>query len=151
MSRKYLIAAALLAACPAAFAQAPGCSVELEGNDLLQYNLRNIDVSRSCRDFTITLKHVGRQARNVMGHNVIIAGTVDITGINDDGLKAGLDADYVKAGDPRVIAHSRLVGGGESTAVTFAVTKLGGAGPYSFFCSFPGHAALMKGTITLKP
>ena len=57
---------------------------------------------------------------------------------------------YIKPGDARVIAHSPLVGGGESTKVTFPVSKLG-AGPYSFFCSFPGHSTLMKGTITLKP
>lgn len=148
MIGKLLIAAALLAAAP--IAQAAACSADLEGNDAMQFNLSNIDISKSCKEFTIRLKHVGKLPKAAMGHNVVIAKTADLAAVASDGLKAGIAADYVKAGDPRVIAHSKLVGGGESTSVTFPVAKLG-AGPYSFFCSFPGHWALMKGTITLKP
>ena len=85
-----------------------------------------------------------------MGHNVVVAKTADMKGIDSDGIKAGLAADYLKVGDTRVLAHSKVVGGGESTSWKIPVAKLG-AGPYSFFCSFPGHSALMKGTITLKP
>ena len=67
-------------------------------------------------------------------------------------MKAGLAADYIKAADARVIAHSKVVGGGESTSVVIPVAKLSATGaPLSFFCSFPGHSALMKGSITLKP
>ena len=42
-----------------------------------------------------------------------------------------------------------MIGGGESTSVTFDVSKIKDGGPYEFFCSFPGHAALMKGTISV--
>jgi len=97
------------------------------------------------------LRHVGKQPRDVMGHNVVIAKTADMAGIGADGMKAGLAADYVKAGDARVIAHSKVIGGGEATALTFEVAKLSGPGPYSFFCSYPAHSVLMKGVITLKP
>ena len=150
MIRKFLIAAALLLATPAAFAAT--CSVNLEGSDAMKYNLSNIDVSKSCKTFTINLKHTGKLARNVMGHNVVIAKSADMAGIDADGMKAGLAADYIKAADARVIAHSKVVGGGESTSVVIPVAKLSAAGaPLSFFCSFPGHSALMKGSITLKP
>lgn len=148
MIRKMLVAAALLLASPFAFAAT--CSVNLEGNDAMQYNLKNIDVSKSCKTFTINLKHTGKMAKNVMGHNVVVAKTSDMKGIDADGIKAGVAAGYLKAGDARVVGASKLVGGGESTSVSFPVSKLG-AGPYSFFCSFPGHSALMKGTITVKP
>ena len=150
MIRKFLIAAALLLATPAAFAAT--CSVNLEGSDAMKYNLSNIDVSKSCKTFTINLKHTGKLARNVMGHNVVVAKSADMAGIDADGMKAGLAADYIKAADARVIAHSKVVGGGESTSVVIPVAKLSATGaPLSFFCSFPGHSALMKGTITLKP
>ena len=149
MLRKILFASVLMLGAPAAMAAT--CSVDLEGNDMMKYNVANIDVSKSCKDFTINLKHTGKLARNVMGHNVVVAKTADMKGIDADGIKAGLAADYVKAGDSRVVAHSKVVGGGESTSIKFPVAKLTGAGPYSFFCSFPGHSALMKGTITLKP
>ena len=148
MLRKILFASVLMLGAPAAMAAT--CSVNLEGNDMMKFNVANIDVSKSCKDFTINLKHTGKLARNVMGHNVVVAKTGDMKGIDADGIKAGLASNYVKAGDTRAIAHSKVVGGGESTSVKIPVSKLG-AGPYSFFCSFPGHSALMKGTITLKP
>lgn len=148
MFRKTLIALLLLLGAPAAMAAT--CSVDIEGNDAMKFNVANIDVSRSCKDFTINLKHTGKLPKAAMGHNVVIAATSDIKGVDADGIKAGVAKGYIKPGDARVIAHSPLVGGGESTKVTFPVSKLG-AGPYSFFCSFPGHSTLMKGTITLKP
>ncbi len=149
MLRKILLATALMLGAPAAMAAA--CSVDIEGNDMMKYDLANIDVSKACKDFTINLRHAGKLARNVMGHNVVIARTADMKGVDADGMKAGLAAQYVKPGDTRVVAHTKVVGGGESTSVTFPVAKLAGDGPYSFFCSFPGHSAMMKGTITLKP
>ena len=148
MFRKTLIALLLLLGAPAAMAAT--CSVDIEGNDAMKFNVANIDVSRSCKDFTINLKHTGKLPKAAMGHNVVIAATSDIKGVDADGIKAGVAKGYIKPGDARVIAHSPLVGGGESTKVTFPVSKLG-AGPYSFFCSFPGNSTLMKGTITLKP
>jgi len=45
--------------------------------------------------------------------------------------------------------RSKIVGGGETDSVTFAVTKLGAADSYTYFCSFPGHSAIMKGTLKL--
>ena len=147
MFRKIILASILVLGTPAAMAAT--CSVDVEGNDMMKFNVANIDVSKSCKDFTINLKHTGQLPKVAMGHNVVIAATADIKGIDADGIKAGAAADYVKAGDSRVIAHSKLIGGGESTSVTFPVAKLG-AGPNSFLCSFPGHSALMKGTITVK-
>ncbi|MDR2872593.1 MAG: azurin [Xanthomonadaceae bacterium] len=148
MYRKLLLASALSILAPAAFADT--CSINLEGNDLMKYNLTNIDISRSCKEFTINFKHTGKMARNVMGHNVVIARTADINAVDKDGIAAGLNNNYVKPGDTRVIAHSPTVGGGETTSVKIPVARLTN-GPYSFFCSFPAHSALMKGTITLKP
>jgi azurin len=49
-----------------------------------------------------------------------------------------------------VIATTKLLGGGESDSVTVDVAKLKAGDAYTFFCSFPGHSALMKGTLQLK-
>ena len=147
MIRKFLVAAALLALAPSAFAAT--CSADIEGNDAMKYNVANIDISKSCKTFTINLKHTGQLAKNIMGHNVVIAKTADIKAIDADGMKAGLDNNYIKPGDDRVIAHTRVVGGGESDSVTFDVARLKAGEDYMFFCSYPGHAALMKGTLKL--
>lgn len=137
----------LLLLCASA-THAATCSLNIEGNDAMKFNLSNIDISKSCAEFTINLEHVGKLARNAMGHNIVIVRTADIAAVAADGLKAGLAADYVQADDVRVVAHSKVIGGGETSSVTIPVAKLT-AGPYSFFCSFPGHSALMKGTLTL--
>lgn len=148
MLRKTLIAMTLLLSAPLA-AHAATCSAELAGDDAMKFDKTNIDVPRSCKDFTIHLSHPGKLPKNVMGHNVVIARTADLGGVATDGMSAGPAADYVKRGDGRVLAHSKLIGSGETTSVTLPVARLAG-GPFSYFCTFPGHATLMKGTLTLK-
>ena len=123
------------------------CRTEIEGNDAMQFNVGSITVPASCSEFTITLKHSGQMPVAAMGHNVVITKASDREAVAKDGMAAGVDGDYVKPDDARVIAHTELVGGGETTSVTFPVSKLQGDGPHEFFCSFPGHWAVMKGTI----
>jgi azurin len=84
-----------------------------------------------------------------MGHNVVVSKLSDMSGVLRDGMKAGLAQDYVKAGDSRVLAKTRLLSGGESASLTFKVAKLQD-GAYGFVCTFPGHGAMMRGTIVLK-
>ncbi len=66
-----------------------------------------------------------------------------------DGMKAGAGSSYEKPGDTRILAHTKLIGGGESDSVTFDVSKIAAGGNYAYFCSFPGHWAMMKGTLKL--
>ncbi|QEY24252.1 azurin [Neisseria animalis] len=129
-------------------AAAGNCSVVVESNDAMQFDTKDIQVSKACSEFTITLKHTGTQPKASMGHNIVIAKAEDMDGVFKDGLAAGPDADYVKANDERVIAHTKLIGGGEESSVTFDPAKLAD-GSYKFVCTFPGHAALMNGTLTL--
>ncbi|QOW20536.1 azurin [Lysobacter ciconiae] len=126
------------------------CATEIEGNDAMQFNVKSITVPASCSEFKITLKHTGKMPVAAMGHNVVITTLDDMKKVAADGMGAGIDNDYVKSGDDRVIAHTKLIGGGESTSVSFDVSKIKGNGPYEFFCSFPGHSALMKGTIAVE-
>lgn len=61
------------------------------------------------------------------------------------GMAAGFDSGYLPAGDKRIIAATKIVGGGESTTITFSTSALERCGDYSFFCSYPGHSAMMRG------
>jgi azurin len=45
-----------------------------------------------------------------------------------------------------VIAFTKIVGGGQTTSVKFPASKLKKGEAYSFFCSFPGHYSIMRGT-----
>jgi azurin len=124
------------------------CTTTIEANDAMQYNADAIAVPASCTQFTIHLKHVGKMPVAAMGHNVVIARLADIAGIVADGMSVA--PEHIKADDPRVIAHSRMIGGGESAAVNFDVASIKNGGPFSFFCSFPGHSALMQGSLQVQ-
>lgn len=145
--RRLIAIAVLGLACTPLWAA--DCTATIEGNDAMQFNLKTIEVPATCKAFAVTLKHTGTLAKNVMGHNWVLASAADEAAVNADGLKAGLDNNYLKAGDTRVIAHTRIVGGGESDTVKIPLGKLKAGEPYAFFCSYPGHAALMKGTLTV--
>ncbi|CAN5251882.1 azurin [soil metagenome] len=128
---------------------AADCSAEIEGNDAMQFSKTSIEIGKGCKDFTLTLKHAGKLPKHAMGHNWVLTKAADVQAVAADGIAAGAPQNYVKPGDARVVAHTRLVGGGESDSVTFPVAKLDPAGSYGFFCSFPGHSSLMKGTLKL--
>ena len=137
-------------AAPADTAAAPAagnCATTVEANDAMQYNTKEIQVSKACKEFTITLKHTGTQPKTSMGHNLVIGKAEDMDGIFKDGAGAAA-TDYVKADDARVVAHTKLVGGGEEASLTLDPAKLAG-GEYKFACTFPGHGALMNGKVTL--
>ena len=148
MSFKKLTLAAVLsvAATPVLAAE---CVVEIESNDAMQFNTKEISISKTCEEFTINMKHVGKLPAAAMGHNVVIAKTAEMQAVANDGIAAGVANNYVKEGDERVVAATKLIGGGESTTVTFPVKDLVEDTDYTFFCSFPGHSALMKGAVKL--
>lgn len=143
---RFLLAALLAAATPA-FAQQ--CEVTIGSTDQMSYLQDQISVSRSCKQFTVTLQNTGRMPAAAMGHNWVLSKTSDVQGIATDGISAGSANSFLKPGDTRVIAHTRLIGGSESANVTFNVSELSPDKNYTFFCSFPGHSALMKGLIKL--
>lgn len=148
MLLKNLCAATVLALASAPVLAAE-CSVDIAGNDQMQFNKKEITVSKSCKQFTVNLKHPGTLAKNVMGHNWVLTKQADMQGAVNDGMAAGLDNNYVKKDDARVIAHTKVIGGGETDSVTFDVSKLAAGQDYAYFCSFPGHFALMKGVLKL--
>ncbi|MFT4266514.1 MAG: azurin [Xenophilus sp.] len=145
---KIHLIAALLAFGSVA-AHAADCAVTVEGNDAMQFDKKEIVVPKSCKSFTVQLKHVGKLPKAAMGHNWVLAKTADAQAVANDGIPAGLNADYLKAGDARVIAHTKVIGGGESDSVAIDATKLQAGESYTFFCSFPGHSGIMKGTLKI--
>ena len=127
------------------FVAEDSCQQTIEGNDILQFNLKEMVVSSSCEEITITLVHTGTMPANVMGHNWVLTTSTDFMPVAQAGGLAGADNDYVPVGDNRVLAASAVIGGGEETSVTFSTSLLKTGEDYTFFCSFPGHFAVMKG------
>ena len=131
-------------------ATAAECKATVEANDAMQFTTKVLTVPRSCKSFTVTLKHVGKLPVTAMGHNFVLGKAADVAGIASDGMKAGAAAQFIKKGDARVIAASKLIGGGQSTTVTIEVGKLKPGQSYAYICSFPGHSSIMRGSLSVK-
>lgn len=125
-------------------------STTLEASDVMQFNQKTITVPKACKIFSVTLKHTGKLPKTAMGHNRVLASSADESGIIADGMKASVASSYEKPGDAWIIAHTKLIDGGESDSATFSVAKLKASESYVYFCTFLGHAALMKGTLSLS-
>lgn len=125
------------------------CALTIEANDQIQFNQKELRVSKSCKEVTLTLKHVGQLAANVMGHNWVLTATPDYQAVATAGQAAG-PPNYIPAGDARVLAATDVIGGGQSTSIKFDTSKLTAGGDYTYFCSFPGHFVLMNGKLVVQ-
>ena len=126
------------------------CKATIDSDDAMKYDPKEITVPSSCKQFSITLKHNGKMPAAAMGHNVVIAKTADKDGVLADGAAAKIENNFVKPNDERVVAHTKLIGGGQEDTLTFDVSKLAAGEAYEYFCSFPGHYAMMNGKLTVK-
>lgn len=143
-----LLSLALLLAAPLATAQ--NCTIDLKADDAMKFDKSEVTVSASCPEITINLEHVGKLPVGAMGHNVVVSPSESWQAAAQDGMKAGAAQGYVTPGDARILVATKMVGGGEKTSTTFPGSKLSAGGAYTFYCSFPGHWALMKGTLVVE-
>jgi azurin len=128
-----------------ASAHATECQIKIEANDLMQYDQNKLTVPASCAAVELTLKHTGKYPVSVMGHDWVLARTADVDALTSAGKTAGLTHNYLPENDLRVLAATKVVGGGEMTSINFSTEKLSQGGDYTFFCSAPGHSNQMKG------
>ncbi|MDF5627234.1 azurin, partial [Vibrio parahaemolyticus] len=115
-----------------------------------QFATKTLSVPATGKEVKLTLNHTGNMPSQCMGDNVVISDTANLQAVGTDGMAAGAENNYVKPNDDRVYAHTKVIGGGESTSITFSTEKMKAGGDYSFFCSFPGHWAIMQGKFELK-
>lgn len=126
--------------------------LSIEGNDLMRFNTNLFQVKPG-QMVRLTLKNVGILPAQSMGHNVVILKKGDSpfefgADVNERG--GSLANNYVpETLHDRVIAYTKLIGGGQTTSVTFKAPEE--PGTYPFLCSFPGHAGNMNGTVEIQP
>lgn len=126
------------------------CETTVESNDEMKFNTAEIAISKTCTQYKITLKHVGKMPMAAMGHNLVISKADDAQGVVADGAAATAAKGYLKEGDTRVIAATKMLGGGEEDTITFDTSKLTADGAYQFYCTFPGHYGVMHGVVKVS-
>lgn len=126
------------------------CQIDVQGRPGKKFSPTHISVPSTCKTLTVQLIHTGRKPKAAAGHNWVLVRESDVHAAIADGLTAGPDYDWVKPGDERVIAKTAMIGGGERTSVTFDVSKLSRGTAYTYYCSFPTHAEMMRGTLSIE-
>ena len=122
-------------------------TINLTGNDQMQYNLKTIEVAAG-RKVTLNLTQVGKMPKAAMGHNfVLLKAGENAVAFAATAVSAAATGYIPEAGKDKVIAHTKVLGGGESDTITFDAPA---AGTYPFVCTFPGHGPVMNGTFVVK-
>jgi len=122
--------------------------VTITSNDAMQYNLKEI-AAKPGETIRLTLKHVGKLPKAAMGHNWVLVKPMSAAEINAFGMACATKAPlYLPDDRSAVLAHTKVIGGGESDTITFTVPST--PGDYPFLCTFPGHYAMMKGVLKVK-
>lgn len=126
------------------------CNYIITVDNRMQFDTKSMVISKECNTVTVTLENTGTTSAAIMGHNWVLARTEDINSVLNDGWRSGLENDFVKPNDDRVIAYTKVLGGGESETISISMKELSPTDSYSFVCSFPGHFANMTGTFEIK-
>lgn len=118
----------------------------VEGNDQMKFDTELIRV-KAGEPLQLTLKNVGTMPKESMGHNfVILKPGVDLATFGGEAATAA-DNEYIpKSSLSSVVAHTKLLGPGESDVISVTLEK----GVYDYICSFPGHFGMMKGKIVAE-
>lgn len=132
--------------------EAPPKEVTVQADDKMRYDFTAFDVSPG-QKVAVTFRNIGKTPKYSMGHNfVLLDRTITTANVQSAFLdKASMEAshDYVPPGAKEVLAHSKLLGPGETEVVTFNAPYI--PGEYLYLCSFPGHYSQgTKGIMTVK-
>lgn len=112
----------------------------------LAFNKTELTVSAG-QEVTLTFNNNSASQQ----HNWVLAdGGDDVAEqIDRAGQQAGADAGYIPDDTSNIIAHTKLLKGGESVQITF--TAPSEPGEYTYLCTFPGHfQAGMKGNLIVE-
>lgn len=121
--------------------------IKIDGLDDMTYDKTLFKV-KAGQDVKLTLTNIGKLPKEAMSHNVVIlARGADVQAIAEAAIK--VKGTHIPVGDmaQEIIAHTELLGPGESETITF---QLADPGVYEFICTFPGHWASMRGKIVAE-
>ena len=122
-------------------------NIALAGDDKMKFDKTEFKV-KAGQKVTLTLRHIGKIDKKVMGHNfVLLKQNINIPAFSANAAAAGEANDWIPEDGKDTIAYTNMIGGGQSTSVTFTAPA---AGTYDFICSFPGHSGLMKGKFIVE-
>lgn len=141
----------LLAACGGSSetGAAPGdpagqAAIEVTANDQMKFSQSEIRV-KAGQTVTLRLVNVGKMPKQAMSHNWVLLQPMSDGELNSLGMKAANNPpSYLPGDQSAIIAHTAMLGSGESDTIEFIAPPVGA---YPFICTFPGHYAIMRGNL----
>src|SRR5690606_6496188 len=119
--------------------------LELKATDDMKFDKSEFTVNAG-KEVTLTFTNAGLLPLETMGHNVVVLEKkADVKAFATASAKAK-ETDYVSdLYITDIVAHTKLLGPGESETIKFTLKE---PGEYTYICTFPGHWIQMKGIIT---
>ena len=126
------------------------CSVDVSSSDNLKFDKNKLIIDSTCSKFAINFKHEGQMAAKTAGHNIVIVRSKDFdTVVSKIDMKLGTESGFLPD-MKEVIAKTAIIGGDSQTSIIMNASQLSKDETYTFFCSFPGHYAIMKGNVVIN-
>ncbi len=122
--------------------------IKLEGRDDMTYNKTLFKV-KAGQKITLDFKNVGKLPAASMSHDVtILKPGTDVQTFGTAAVSAPAPDHIPPSMKDAVIAHTKMLGSGQSDQITFTLPA---PGVYDFICTFPGHFETMHGRIVVEP
>jgi azurin len=122
-------------------------TIRLQANENMRFDKELFKVHTG-KKLTLIFKNTAASSATAMAHNVVILKPgIDIADFADVASKAPKEQYIPSSVASLIIAHTRLVNGGDTDSVEFTVTQ---PAVYDFICSFPGHWGTMQGKIVAE-
>jgi azurin len=122
-------------------------TIQLKAGDDMRFDKELFRV-KAGKKIRLILNNTSKKSNMSMTHNVVIL--VMGTDIADfaDAVRTAKDEQYTPSSvAPLIVAHTKMVPGGETDAIDFVVAQ---PGVYDYICSFPGHWGTMQGKIVAE-
>ena len=97
---------------------------------------------------TIKLVFLNKAAKDSgLQHNWVLVNPGKADEVGQAAMAAGPDKAYIPDSKD-VLAHTKLLNGGDKDTIEFTAPVQ--AGDYPYICTFPGHYMMMKGVLSVK-
>ena len=122
-------------------------TMQLQANENMRFDKELFKIHTG-KKITLVFRNLSAPSNASMSHNVVILKPgIDLADFADAARNAQ-DEQYVPSSlTSLMIAHTKLVAGGQSDRVEFTISQ---PGVYPFICSFPGHWGTMQGKVVAE-
>ena len=122
-------------------------TIQLQANDNMRFDKELFKVHTG-KKITLVFRNLSASSNTSMSHNVVILKPgIDLADFADAARNAQNEQYVPSSLASLMIAHTKLVAGGQSDQVEFTMSQ---PGVYPFICSFPGHWGTMQGKIVAE-